>query len=348
LEFSKKGYLYSLDYLRGFAAVAVCLYHFAGRPDYIPDDSIFKAVTDFGHYGVEIFFVISGLVIPYSMEKGKYTIGKFSTFLKKRFIRIEPPYLICVVLVLILNYFTTITPFYVGKKFEIDYLQVFYHLGYLNAFMGMDWLNQVFWTLAVEFQYYLLIALIFPVISSKNTFIWITSLLIFNFLSTSPDRNLVFNFSIFFTAGILIFRFLCAKFTTKEFILAMLCTLAFTFNRYSITEVLVILFTTIVVLSSLKPTFLSTFFGEISYSLYLLHLPVGLRIISLTQRFSESVPLRYTMIFGALLISIGASYLYYRLVEKPFKTMSHKISYSTKPAYQPTETSTIQKETESL
>jgi peptidoglycan/LPS O-acetylase OafA/YrhL len=348
LEYSKKGYLYSLDYLRGFAALAVSLYHFVGKANYLPEGNILQKVTDYGHFGVEIFFVISGLVIPYSMEKGNYTIDKFFTFLKKRFIRIEPPYLICVVLVLILNYITTITPFYVGEKFKIDYLQVFYHLGYLNAFMGMDWLNQVFWTLAVEFQYYLLIALIFPAISSKNPFIWITSLVIFNFVSSSPDRNLVFNFSIFFTAGILVFRFLCDKLTTKAFFLAMLCTLAFTFNRYGITEVLVILLTTIVILSRLKPTVWSTFFGDISYSLYLLHLPVGLRIISLTQRFSENEAFRYAMILGALLISIAASYLYYRLVEKPFKTMSQKISYSTKPANQPTETSTIQKETESL
>jgi peptidoglycan/LPS O-acetylase OafA/YrhL len=338
LDYSRNGYLYSLDYLRGFAALAVCLYHFAGRLNYLPDASVFKKVADFGHFGVEIFFVISGLVIPYSMERGNYTIRKFFTFIKKRFIRIEPPYLICVVLVLVLNYITTITPFYVGKEFKIDYLQVFYHLGYMNAFMGMDWLNQVFWTLAIEFQFYLLIALIFPAISSKKPLVWITCLVIFNFVSASPDRNLVFTFSIFFTSGILLFRFLCDKMNMREFVLAMLCTLALTFVRYSITEVCVIIFTTAVILANLKPTFWSTFFGDISYSLYLLHLPIGLRIISLTQRFSESEPVRYAMIFGALLVSIGASYLYYRWVEKPFKTIAHKVSYSSPPEL-PTEVS---------
>jgi peptidoglycan/LPS O-acetylase OafA/YrhL len=96
-------HLYSLDYLRGFGAIVVSLFHFTDKADYLTDTNLFKQLCSIGHYGVEIFFIISGVVIPYSMHKGKYHITNFFTFFKKRLIRIEPPYLICLVLALLLN-----------------------------------------------------------------------------------------------------------------------------------------------------------------------------------------------------------------------------------------------------
>jgi peptidoglycan/LPS O-acetylase OafA/YrhL len=327
-----RGYLYSLDYLRGFAALAVCLFHFTDKLEYLASDDIFKQIFSYGHFGVEVFFVISGVVIPYSMFKGEYTLKKFPIFLKKRFIRIEPPYLVCIVLVLFLNYLTTITPFYVGKPFTIDYEQVLFHLGYLNVFMGKDWLNQVFWTLAIEFQYYILVAIIFPLINSKNLFIFFTTLFLFNLLSFHADRSLVFNFSIFFTAGIALFRYFSNTLSNLAFTLTILLIFVFCFIRYNYAEILVLTLSITIVLTKLRPTFWSTFFGDISYSLYLLHLPIGLRIINISQRFSDSVPVRYTMILLAVVVSIGVSFYYYKFIESPFKKISQKIKYSPPPA----------------
>lgn len=321
-------YLFSLDYLRGFAAISVCLFHFTNKLDYLPATDPFKIAFSPGHYGVEIFFIISGLVIPYSMKKGNYNITKFFIFLKKRFIRIEPPYMICVLLALILNYITTLSPFYVGKPFDVDFQQVFYHIGYLNAFMGKDWLNQVFWTLAIEFQYYLLIALIFPLISHKNRLIWIPALVGFNVLSFYMDRNFVFNFSIFFTCGILLYRYFFDKLDKTEILVTGLAVILFLTYQYSYKEIIVVVLTSFVILLPLNPTGLSTFFGNISYSLYLLHFPVGLRIINLTQRFSDTQPLRQFMILFAFLFTIVISYYYYKIIEKPCKDISQKIKYS--------------------
>ncbi|MCF2444816.1 acyltransferase [Dyadobacter sp. CY345] len=321
-------YLFSLDYLRGLAAIAVCLFHFTTNLDYLENDDPIKHFFSFGHFGVQVFFIISGLVIPYSMAKGNYTIQKFSTFFKKRLIRIEPPYLFCVFLALLLNFITTLTPFYVGKPFEIDYAQVFYHFGYLNIFMGKDWLNHVFWTLAIEFQYYLLIALIFPLVSHKKSYVWITTLILFNAASFYLNRNFVFNFSIFFTTGILLYRYFSGISGKLELTLTLITVLGFLFFRYTYEEIIVVAFTITVILIPLKPTLFSTFFGNISYSLYLFHTPVGARLLHITRRFSDSESLRHAMIIVAFLFSVIVSYFLYKMIEKPFKKLSQKIKYS--------------------
>ncbi|WP_439559679.1 acyltransferase family protein [Dyadobacter sp.] len=320
-------YLHSLDYLRGLAALSVCLFHFTDKADFLADTNVFKALFKHGRYGVEIFFIISGLVIPYSMAKASYTFSQAWTFLKKRIVRIEPPYLICVLLAIFLNYLTTTTSFYVGKAFSIDYAQLFAHLGYVNAFIGKDWLNPVFWTLAIEFQYYIVIALIFPLISSRISVVWITTLILFNYLSFYFDRNYLFNFSVFFSTGIVIYRLLVNKLTFTNFAICIAALLVFSFYRYSYLEVLVVLFTSIVILAPLRTTLLSSFFGEISYSLYLLHFPIGLRIVNLTQRFTENEMLRSAAVLAALLISIFVAYIYFRVIEKPCKEASQRIRY---------------------
>jgi len=39
----------------------------------------------------------------------------------------------------------------------------------LNSLLGFKWVNTVFWTLAIEFQYYLTVACTFPLLTSKWT-----------------------------------------------------------------------------------------------------------------------------------------------------------------------------------
>jgi peptidoglycan/LPS O-acetylase OafA/YrhL len=320
-------HLYALDYIRAFAAISVCLYHFSSKIDYLPATDMVRGVFSYGHFGVEIFFIVSGLVIPYSMEKGQYTISKIFIFFKKRLIRIEPPYLVCILLALFLNYATTKSPVYNGNPFTLDALQLLYHLGYLNVFMDKEWLNPVFWTLAIEFQYYWVIALIFPLINQKQSWIWILILLIFNALSLISDRSLVFNFSIFFTTGILLYRFLVGKMSRHEALIASLAVILVLFFRYSYKEMIVVAATALVVLLPLRPSITGTFLGNISYSLYLLHFIIGQRLINLSFRFIESESLRQLMVFVALAVSIAAAYIYYIYVEKPFKLRSQRSQY---------------------
>ena len=74
--------------LRGIAASMVCLYHFTcGNTSFISNENVFKQVASVGWLGVEIFFVISGFVIPYSMAKNGYQLRNFGGFLGRRLLR---------------------------------------------------------------------------------------------------------------------------------------------------------------------------------------------------------------------------------------------------------------------
>src|ERR1700759_1148473 len=101
--------------LRGIASLMVCYFHLArGNPRFLPDSSIVKQSASFGWSGVEVFFVISGFVIPFSMYQKKYTLSNFFVFFKKRIIRIEPPYLISVIMVVALNFLSAQSPSFRG------------------------------------------------------------------------------------------------------------------------------------------------------------------------------------------------------------------------------------------
>jgi peptidoglycan/LPS O-acetylase OafA/YrhL len=67
------------------------------------------------------------------------------------------------------------------------------------------------------------------------------------------------------------------------------------------------------------------FLGSISYSLYLIHVPIGGRLINATVRFS----LGPAMIAAATVVTLGVSILaatvFYRLVEKPAKQLAFSI-----------------------
>jgi peptidoglycan/LPS O-acetylase OafA/YrhL len=60
----------------------------------------------------------------------------------------------------------------------------------------------------------------------------------------------------------------------------------------------------------------------ISYSLYLVHVPIGGRIINLAGRLPESIEYRYPAIVVAFIVSIFGAYLFWRIVELPSQRWS--------------------------
>ena len=72
------------------------------------------------------------------------------------------------------------------------------------------------------------------------------------------------------------------------------------------------------------------FLGNISYSLYLFHSLTGMVILNY---FAHTVTLpivKFVLIIIAVLFSIAAAYLVYRLVELPSKNFSSRIKYKNK------------------
>lgn len=174
-----------LDNLRAIAAWSVCLYHFiCTTTGLIDHTSLTYYCFSFGKYGVHLFFMISGLVIPWSLYYSNYQLKNFYKFFIKRLIRLEPPYLVSVALMVTILFFRKYSPVYNNTAILVTVKQVLLHLGYLIPFFkDMTWVNNIYWTLAIEFQYYLVIGLLYLLFVSKKGYL---RLIAYSIIITMP------------------------------------------------------------------------------------------------------------------------------------------------------------------
>src|SRR5215467_3831439 len=152
-----------INALRAFAAAFVAWGHFAGGQGGWRTWS-----GTYGYTGVDIFFVISGFIIPYSLFRGQYTLRNFGRFIVKRGVRLYPPYLISIPISIIAAN-AVLRPLFPAAGIHVAGRQFFYHLLFVNDIVGVPWINVVYWTLAVEWQWYLLAALFFGLIVSRSS-----------------------------------------------------------------------------------------------------------------------------------------------------------------------------------
>src|ERR1700704_2847705 len=90
--------IFTIEALRGMAALLVTWFHMTNT--YSLDWVRYSGF--YGWLGVDMFFVISGFIIPYSLHRSQYKLAYFPHFLLRRLVRLEPPYLVSIALVLIL------------------------------------------------------------------------------------------------------------------------------------------------------------------------------------------------------------------------------------------------------
>lgn len=136
-----------LDGLRGIAALAVVLSHYTGgyNSRYVGAE---KAIFDFhiGAFGVQLFFLISGFVILMSAQNSR----RVSDFVISRASRLYPAYWISLSVVL------AVSILFVVPKVEISPLIVAGNLTMIQRWLFIPNVNDVYWTLAIEMQFYLI------------------------------------------------------------------------------------------------------------------------------------------------------------------------------------------------
>src|SRR4029077_5333421 len=121
---------------------------------------------------------------------------------------LDPPYFVTIGLVILLGYLSTKAPGFQGPPFTVSGPQTLLHIRYLNSFFHYPWLNPVFLSLAIELQYYLLIALIFPLLASRRSPVRIGTMLLLATLSLAiPAAQFVFHWLLLFLFGIVTFQF---------------------------------------------------------------------------------------------------------------------------------------------
>ncbi len=69
------------------------------------------------------------------------------------------------------------------------------------------------------------------------------------------------------------------------------------------------------------------FLGKISFSLYLLHVPIGGRIINFGGRYANTGWKVWLVLLVGLIVTLVASWIFYKLVEYPSQALSKKITY---------------------
>lgn len=90
--------LTNFDGLRGIAIILVVFYHYTS---YLRDqpNSLYR-IFNYGYHGVELFFIISGFVIYFTLDKYRDS----TRFVIARFCRLYPVYWCSICLVLVLVY----------------------------------------------------------------------------------------------------------------------------------------------------------------------------------------------------------------------------------------------------
>ncbi|MEZ4801900.1 MAG: acyltransferase [Gelidibacter sp.] len=327
----KKNYLTSVTLIRGIAALAVSLFHFT--KGFISKAPVADALMPYAWIGVEIFFVISGFVIPYMLLGKPFKTKHYGGYLLKRIIRIEPAYLASIALILLLNYISSLFSAYQGAPFSISGYNLMLHLGYLVDFFDGTWLNPVYWTLAIEFQYYLLIGFLLIIWNKNNNFWTVITLLAFFALSFWPQDDIKFfrNTDIF-TIGI-ICAFYKKEYIDKLYFLIFVAIVGFAIylhHSYVIVILSVGASLGIAFLDKIRDFKWLLFFGNISYSLYLLHIPIGGRVINIGRRFDLNFQLKLAIILMAFVVSIFAAWIFYICIEKPSHKWSRRISLNIK------------------
>jgi hypothetical protein len=344
----------TIDGLRGIAAATVVLYHFnetiaRTSPHWLPGWA--NAIASRGGLGVDIFFVISGFVVAFSVRDGDYSPKYLGLFALRRSIRLDPPYWVMIALEIALIAFSN--ALFPGLAGTIPSLpKVLTHLVYAQNILGYGDIVPVFWTLCFEIQFYVtfvgLLVLghqLRPRLSAPAFRALTWSVLVTLFASSvflryaglhvvAPSIALYRWFEFFL--GVLTWRVIAGK-ANRWTLFACWATVlaAIGYSGASATDCVAVAtsaFIFVVAQRQALETVLSNrvlqLLGAMSYSLYLVHQPIGERCISLIVRVAGSsmqTSVAWAAFAIAWVVSLGAAWVLWRYVEVPTMRASKSI-----------------------
>jgi peptidoglycan/LPS O-acetylase OafA/YrhL len=311
-----------------------------------------------GSAGVPIFFVISGYCIhrggalrlagnpDYRLDTGNFWV--------RRFARIYPVLLAALVLTFALDWFSLQMPPVSHKIREIGWQSFLVNLFSLQGVAGKTYgSNGALWTLSLEVQFYA----IYPLLFALRRRIGMTSVLaivgVVNVVSAyvleRHDIQFFTSYWFSWTLGAWIAdartrRAPDARSPIWLYLLAaafiVLGCVAFHFGQYGAFQLWAIGFAFYLYKALERPsgnrreTFVTRVlsrFGDFSFSLYLIHLPIFVLLSSLL--FRSSLQMSIWPSFGYMLVAVPVAYVFYRLVELP--AMKWSASFKPKAVKKP-------------
>ena len=221
--------------LRGIAAILVVMTHYFGtffaeqaqlaEKTFSPNLNLVKGwwVHIFelpyqGPFGVAIFFLISGFVIPFSLEK-----LSLPGFLVNRVLRIFPTYICCLALGTLAIWASA---HYWGQPFRYDATVLGANALLAHNYMGLPSMDAVNWTLSIEIKFYLIAALGAAAFFRRNP-VWLLAFLAAAVAATwrwshgepmAPYYTTVFmelNYIVFMLAGCMFYQHAAGLISTR-------------------------------------------------------------------------------------------------------------------------------------
>ena len=326
--------------MRAYAALGVFLIH-SGGFGLRQFSTYTDRIVDFGKYGVVAFFVISAFTICMSVEKEK--IFSFKNYILKRFFRVAPMYYLVLIIAFLLGGNT-----YYAQLFNVenDIFSLLYHFSFLN------WLNVghqnnligVEWSVPIEFSYYLVIPIFLMFLKNNKTLLFITLILsafiiIFgDLLYINSSSKISFHWSLIkylfsFVFGIFIYIiftttdfFLNFKYSKLFLLILILAFVTYIIMDFQFKDFFATIFVGFIILACQCKSAISTFLfenkliqylGNISYSIYLIHMIFFYHLAKHIQLFKNP--------YIVFIITILISSLTYYLIEKPFINLAKRI-----------------------
>jgi len=325
---TSQGRLGELDALRGIAALSVVLFHYATMAE------ANLLLLKLGITGVDLFFIISGYVILMTLER----TTKEKDFIISRLSRLYPSYILMML-------FTTWVIFLFNKAALPSINEVLANLTMMQPLFRVEYIDESYWTLTVEMQFYVLMLVIFmmkklPRIEILGVCLMICFLIFYVIGSLLFPTSkiyivlrylfpLISHFQMFF-AGIVFYKIQKEGGTFfRHFLIAVSCCISiFLFDKSGRSHfaIEIIPYVTMISLYILifylfvnnKLKFLNvsflTFLGSISYCLYLVHQQAGEELYAVLIRAGLH-PFATIPVLIVFMIVISALVTYY--IEKP-------------------------------
>jgi len=351
--------------LRAIAIIAVIITHWCGVfwysrdvvAQYIhapalegPPSSVIQWLTipsfNYGPFGVAIFFMISGFVIPFSLARLTP-----KNFLIARALRIYPTYIVASVIMLGLSYLSSR---YWNQPFKISTHTLLANLALINGDLYRPSIDLVNWTLSVEIKFYILAAILYKSIRSGNLNACLLASImilafcqwqavIFDFLNISLPSFSVEGFKaelicvIFMFTGTVFYHHYTGAKSTKELaaqssmflILFFLCwpTTSWAPQLHDVAQNYLygaaVFATSYALRRYFRPFQPIDFIANISYPIYALHSIIGYLTIRILMDMGCRFPVAGLL---TLTFVVGLAYTLHRLVEKPTMHLGKRIA----------------------
>jgi peptidoglycan/LPS O-acetylase OafA/YrhL len=335
--------IYSLQVFRGLAAVMVLLAH----SNIMLNKSLFSGSFIPGYIGVDFFFVLSGFIIMLTCKKSIGS-GEIATYIRKRVLRVFPPYIIYTALAFIVSYayeqFTGTRLIYWIYINAQNFLQSI-SLYPFSADKTRLPILPVAWTLTHEMLFYILFAALFFIKNKAGILLiasaWIAIIVTAPGMKASGSNYLLDTFlssrNLEFIMGCVMAYFASHYVNWKISVAALICGLGMlavawgnTLSGYSITTledwaVYGIPFALIIFGATRLERFIHNkegkvfrflvYIGDASYSIYLVHFIV----IIVCKRTINDFGMEYGYIefWVTSAIALVVSLAMYELIEEP-------------------------------